>query len=210
MFHLKRHTTDNLAVCCPFKKCSKTFTLKSSFTSHISRHHDLCDKVTIPVAVQQEFESVNCLVNDEVTNDDTDVEVDEGGTFCAGTDLSQLLRSLAMFCLKLQAKFLLPASTIQSIVDEMETFQTLGFSVALQGLYEKLVSMNIPDPIAKDIVRDITKNNPFKTCAAGELCTHQTRQTFYKKFFKFVGAKEVYLGTDVRRIARFAQYVSIK
>jgi hypothetical protein len=129
MFHLKRHITDSLAVCCPFKKCDKTFTVKSSFTSYISRHHrdanayNLCDKVTIPVAIQQEVMSVNCMVNNEATNDNIDMEI-EGDTFWAGTDSSLLLRSLAMFYLKLQAKLLLPASTMQSVVDEMEAFQT--------------------------------------------------------------------------------------
>lgn len=78
------------------------------------------------------------------------MEVGESGTFCAGTDSLQLLRSRAIFYLKLQAKLLLPASTIHPLADEMETFHTLGSSVGLQGLSEKLVNMNISDTVERD------------------------------------------------------------
>jgi hypothetical protein len=216
MLHLKKHLTENVAVACPFNKCNKTFTVKSSFTSHISRIHrepsasDLCDKVTKPVEIPLEDVSLVSAVNVDLMNYDTDMEIDDCSVSCPVTDTSQLMRSLALFYLKLQAKLLLPASTIQSIVDEMETYHTLGLSVGLKNMSEKLASLNLPETFVKDIISDMLNNNPFKMCTAGELRSHQTRQTFYKRNFKFVSPKEIYLGTDENKIARFAQYVPIK
>lgn len=39
MSHLKDHICEGVSVTCPFDKCDKKFSRKSSFTSHISRCH---------------------------------------------------------------------------------------------------------------------------------------------------------------------------
>ena len=81
MLHLKRHLTENVAIACPFNKCNKIFTVKSSFTSHISRiHHepsasDLCDKMTKTVEIPLEDMSIVSTVNVNMMNDDTDMEL---------------------------------------------------------------------------------------------------------------------------------------
>ena len=38
--HLKQHIQDGVTVKCPFEKCCKSFKLKSSFSSHVSRCHE--------------------------------------------------------------------------------------------------------------------------------------------------------------------------
>ena len=37
--HLSDHIQESLTVTCPFDGCSKTFNIKTSFSSHISRYH---------------------------------------------------------------------------------------------------------------------------------------------------------------------------
>lgn len=37
--HLSSHIQDGLTVICPFDGCSKTFNVKTSFSSHVSRYH---------------------------------------------------------------------------------------------------------------------------------------------------------------------------
>ncbi len=37
--HLSSHIQEGLTVTCPFLGCSKTFSVKTSFSSHISRYH---------------------------------------------------------------------------------------------------------------------------------------------------------------------------
>lgn len=38
--HLSGHIDEGLTVTCPFDGCSKTFNVKSSFLTHISRYHE--------------------------------------------------------------------------------------------------------------------------------------------------------------------------
>jgi len=37
--HLKRHIAENVEIQCPFKACIKAFSVRSSFTAHVSRCH---------------------------------------------------------------------------------------------------------------------------------------------------------------------------
>lgn len=39
--HLRLHLSKKEKVCCPFKACGKTFSLRSSFTAQVSRKHKI-------------------------------------------------------------------------------------------------------------------------------------------------------------------------
>jgi len=62
------------------------------------------------------------------------------------------LKSIAMFYLKLQAKYLLPASTIQHIVEEFKTVNAFGQQHLCAWLRDKLKSCNVSDDIVADVV----------------------------------------------------------
>lgn len=53
-------------------------------------------------------------------------------------DDSLFLRNLALFYLKLQAKLLLPASTIQKIIEDLQSIHDISQSQLLFKLHEKL------------------------------------------------------------------------
>jgi len=117
-----------------------------------------------------------------------------------------------MFYLKLQAKFLLPATVIQSIVDEMQNLHTFGLLCGLKNLSDRLLELNVCESDINDLVRELQKriNSPFRACTSGELRTHRTRQTYFKKNFKFVEPKQIYLRENKHNVSRFAQYVPIQ
>lgn len=109
------------------------------FTAHISRKHrdiadrsisDLCRHSASPSSsVHFESDHFGPQVNETITKKATD----EGGMDIS-EDFSHLfLRNVSLFYLTLQGQFLLPASTIQNIV-EMQNIHELGKTYSLSKL----------------------------------------------------------------------------
>jgi len=136
-------------------------------------------------------------------------------TGTSGTDIpvvekTQLLDNLALFYLRLQSKYLLPATTIQIIVDEMQTVHDLDQALTFRHLAEKLISLGISHSETSTLLADLRSSDVFRHYNQGVLRSHHTRQTFYKNRFKHVQPVPNHLGQDTRRKACYAQYVSIK
>lgn len=103
--HLKTHTKDGLEIKCPFRDCDCSFTVSSSFDSHISRKHrsrrvdDLIDLVlhkSVPTEPLSEPEpGPSCSdVSDEQHEPEVPFAVDE----------ALFLHNLTLLYLKLQVK----------------------------------------------------------------------------------------------------------
>lgn len=58
-------------------------------------------------------------------------------------DQRQFLNSLAPFYHKMQAKMLLPASTIQKIIEEFQDVHSCGMKYVFWTVNEKLTSLNL-------------------------------------------------------------------
>ena len=213
--HLKRHIAENIEIQCPFKECTKGFSVRSSFTAHISRCHRerslsrLCESVlkSNETEAENSTDSEDAAPNHFSGDDEGNIYLNDADVV---TDSSQFVHSLAMFYLKLQAKFLLPATVIQSIMDEMQNLHTLGFLCGLKNLSGRLLELNICESDINCLVRELQANNPFHACTYGELRTHRTRQTYFKKNFKFVEPKQIYIGENKHNVSRFAQYVPVQ
>lgn len=117
-----------------------------------------------------------------------DEDIDTSGDF---GDL--YLRNVSLFYLKLQGKFLLPASTIQSIVEEMDNIHVLGQAYTLS----RLCSLLQNDTSLSD--DDIAK-----------VCDSVKESDTFKKMFHYVEPKKLLLGRDENGKDRFAYYVPIK
>jgi len=159
--------------------------------------------------------SRDCTTDDHVNAEhmsDSDNEIDFMATSETGSNADSELftRNLALFFLKLQSKLLLPASTIQSIVEEMETLHNLGLSVVLKNLSGKLLNLNVGVGEVKTLLKELFDYSPFHLSNTRELRTHQTRQTYFRTSFKYVCPTQVYLGQDNKNLSRYAQYVPIK
>ena len=202
--HLKHH---------PFRNCNKTFSVKSSFTAHLCRNHrdfsinllsDLVCKDYMEHFEDDEPDSVHdCESQEEVEN------CDEGNLLINAVDKDQYLHSLALFYLKLQAKTLLPASTIQDIIDEFQQIHSVGQSNLCSKLQERLLSLNVSEPVVEQIIKEVVTEDLLHACNS-VLKTDQTRRTFFKSHVNYVEPQELYLGEDVNGKSRFCQYIPIK
>lgn len=114
--HLKSHLLKNEMVKCPFSNCGKMFKVRSSFTAHISRAHKKDKELSIaltssaqPMTSTQEVCEDESTVNFEVYPDNIP----------GNTEIRTLYtKNLCMFFMKLQAKCLIPSSTVQLIIGD--------------------------------------------------------------------------------------------
>lgn len=139
--HLKEHIAEGREVCCPVTGCTSVFNIKSTFTSHMSRkHRDITDSsisdmyrdIAPQSSVATSTESAeSCSQRNEapVVSETGTEEEDISENFC---DL--YLRNVSLFYLKLQGRFLLPALTIQNIVEEVQNIHDLGQAYTLSRL----------------------------------------------------------------------------
>jgi len=207
--HLNFHFSDGsgISVPCPYDGCGKSFSIRSSFSSHISRkHRDTCTQ-NLAAAVLHDWAGEGCHVIEDVV---------DTGDDCIETHLLNVneqdafLKSIAMFYLKLQAKFLLPATTIQQILEEYKIVNAVGQQHICAWLQEKLKSCNVTDDIIAEVVSEFSKNDLLRNHTEGVLRSDSSRTSFFKSHLSYIAPIQIYLGEDDARKQRFAYYVPIK
>ena len=123
--HLKSHVSKKEEVKCPFRGCDKAFSSRLSFTAHISRKHKNDTYIQVSAmhfvhsVASQSFDvgqslSEECIVHDEPAEAPDPAQM---------KDL--YMRNLCMFYMKLQAKDLVRSSTIQMIVEEVDSLNSV-------------------------------------------------------------------------------------
>ncbi|XP_058268078.1 uncharacterized protein LOC131366977 [Hemibagrus wyckioides] len=116
-------------------------------------------------------------------------------------------RNLCMFYIKLQGQHLIPASTIQDIVEEMQNMHELGQTYTLNQLHFLLKGLSVSDEDIVKICDTVKKSDLFSACHTGPMRTAYSRAQCFKEIFKYVEPKRVFLGRDENRAERFAYYV---
>ena len=131
--HLREHIDVGTAVSCPFKWCF-IFQEIVIFIAHI-------------VWIQDENQD-NGLEHQIIDAADEDIFDDE--QIDETDNVKELyLKNLLLFYLKLESKCLLPASTIQNIVEAFKDIHRLGQSLILKKLQSCFKDLDIPDDKAK-------------------------------------------------------------
>lgn len=209
--HLKVHIGEGRHVPCPGKGCKHVFANKSSLTSHMSRKH----KNFAPEGINDLYKE-HCPQPPNVSNDTFDAEntVEAMPAADAATDGSEIdsqsyFRNLCLFYLKLQGQLLIPASTIQTIVEEMQTVHELGQVYTLNKLRSVLQSMTLSDEVVTKICDCIKESDLFSACHRGPLRTTYSRNQTFSKNFKYTSAKKVALGMDANMTHKFAYYIPL-
>ena len=106
---------------------------------------------------------MDCFVNPSSSQDidgDSDMQIDEPGQLSGeqtevcpeAVEENQFLRNVVMFYLKLQAKFLLPASVIQTIIEDYQQMHDISQSDVLFKLKEKLVNLGLTETDIENVV----------------------------------------------------------
>jgi hypothetical protein len=218
--HLRKHVVESHEISCPFVKCNKKFCKRSSFTSHLSRAHP---KLTFAVLdsrhkVNAAPESGTQILDGSASTVCTDVDSPETSDFdnaCTETEQSadfcqNFKRSLALVLLKLQTKLLIPASTVQLIVDEFAVVHAINKEYVITKTTEQLNSLGIPDQTVSTVVQDMKENDLLSFCSAGDLRNEYMRNKFFKQEFHYVEPTSYLLGLDRNRKETYGQYIPIK
>lgn len=134
----------------------------------------------------------------------------------AGTDLTldfreSFFRNLCLFYLKLQGQLLLPASTIQVIVEEMQNVHELGLDYTLSKLHSLLKDeLNQTDDVMARVFDCIKDSDLFSSSHKGPLRTTYARTRTFKHMFQYIEPKIIRLGYDENMRQRNAYYIPLK
>ena len=102
--------------------------------------------------------------------------------------------------MKLQGQHLLPVSTIQNIVEEIQNIHELGQTYTLNRLNLLLKDMSVSDEDIVKISDTIKQSDLFTACHTGPMRTAYSRTQCFKDMFKYVEPKKILLGRDENRI----------
>ena len=214
--HIKSHIRNGEKMACPFRNCSNEFVNISTFTSHLSRKHQnssvqhldysVSETESAPTHVDSPYENSLNIDNDQCT----EMEDQDDNYLSMQLDEAAYLNNLARFYLKLQSKQLLPASTIQNIIEGYQEVHDLGQLHLFSHISEKLKGHGISEDDTNDLLSDLKKHDLLTACNKGVLRTDQTRKTFFKSEFRYVDPIPIYLGENEKGKESFCQYVPIQ
>lgn len=213
--HLKDHIVEGRAVSCPVRGCTDVFKVKSSFTSHMSRKHRGFTESNISDLYRDSsayLSSAPTELHDSGPEFVTAGNVTDEDVMDTADDFNDLfLRNVCLFYLKLQGQFLLPASTTQNIVEEIQNIHELGQTYTLSKLTSLLKNeTSLSDDDISKVCQSVRESDLFSACHTGPMRTAHSRAQCFKKMFNYVEPKKVFLGRDENRIDRFAYYVPVR
>ncbi len=120
------------------------------------------------------------------------------------------LTNLALFYLRMQAKMLLPATTIQSLIEEFQVVHDSSIQHIFSKLRDELTKLNMPLTDIDKIIAGLNKNNLLRLYNEGVFRSDETRKTYFKRNFNYVAPKQVYLGRNASGKDCFLQYVPVR
>nr|XP_055062822.1 uncharacterized protein LOC129445851 isoform X2 [Misgurnus anguillicaudatus] len=125
-------------------------------------------------------------------------------------DSQAYLRNMSLFYLKLQGQLLIPASTIQTIVEEMQNVHELGQAYTIAKVSSFLKNdMSLSDEAVSKICDCIKESDLFSACHQGQLRTTYSRNQTFTKMFKYTEPQKVPLGTDDNMTQKCAYYIPV-
>lgn len=194
-------------VNCPFAKCGKTFKVRSLFTSHISRIHKHATAGQVSATCSVELVSTEPTF--DVMESGPAESVPESVDMPDDIDLRALYtKNLCMFYMKLQAKHLIPSSTIQMIIEEINDLHNTCSQHTKKQLKEVLKARtNLSD---SDVDEALSSLTDLHSSCSTPLSTGYTRKQFFFKNFNYVHPQPIHLGTDDNRSDRYSISLSKK
>ena len=125
-------------------------------------------------------------------------------------DGQSYLRNMCLFYLKLQGQLLIPASTIQTIVEEMQDVHDLGQAYTIIKVSSLLKNdLSLSDEAVTKICDCIKESDLFSASHQGQLRTTYTRNQTFTKMFKYTEPQKVALGMDKNMTQKCAYYIPV-
>lgn len=191
--------------------CEKTFTVTSTFSLHVSRNHKHDHIESLRPAVSENAAVSNSEPHSVEPGPDRDLDSvqEESDVFPESADSATFLQNLALFYLKLQAKYLLPVSLIQRIVEDFQGVHDVNQSHLLSEMQKKLSALSVNEGVIREILDVVKSEDLFRSYNTGLLRTNHTRKSVFKTHFNYVEPVPVYLGQNEFGKECFAQYVPV-
>ena len=171
--HLK-NLVEGRSVKCPVAGCQSTFTLKSSFTAHLSRKHPQCSVNNINY-IYREIAPQSSATACEEASQTLDGATEESTELPHNLD-ETFLRNVCLFYLKLQGQLLLPVSTIQITVEDTQNLHEFGLDYTLSKLNSLLKDeLNLADDVMGKVCDYIKDSDLFSSSHKVPLRTTYSR-----------------------------------
>lgn len=123
--------------------------------------------------------------------------------------ISLYITKLCMFYIRLQAKYLIPSSTIQMIVDEIHSLNGLSHQYTQDQLKVTLQSnTNLTESEIEGVLQTMKDTDLHASCSSTLSTEYLTRQ-YFQRNFSCVHPQAISLGTDENRKERYAQCIPI-
>jgi hypothetical protein len=122
--------------------------------------------------------------------------------------MKDLRENMALFYLKLYAKYLLPTSVIQDIIEQFNEINEEVTTISDNKLRETLNSMFVDKEILNDALKEFNNRSILKQIN-GTFDTHYKRMQYLKKEFNFVAPREILLGQNKLKQDCYMQYVPL-
>lgn len=202
--HSEKHMKAGMSVECPIRNCVKSYQNKSSLYAHIYKQHRVDKSIKNNLLVKQpQFSDTEILPDDSASKIScSDVMPDDAEVISETCE--SVNERIALFFLKLQAKHLVPSSTITVIAEGFKDLMSVQSSVWLQNIKNELnsssTSVNFAEPSFETIV-----NTDIFNC----MSTSHNRLTYYSNYFQFVKPVTYALGRNQYHEECSFQYVSI-
>ena len=187
--HLKFHISNQQEIVCPYQKCRKKYTVLSSFTGHLTRSHKKhVDQKVINTGSNFEISTENSGSQQMLNEEPLEIEIQQDILlpqehakieFNSNIEADLFLENIAQFYLKLGSQFLIPVSTIQYIVSEINNMHNDNQVITQHKLKEQLLACNITPNKIDQILTDSFNSSPF-------IETNKTLETDFKRksFYK--------------------------
>ncbi|XP_034238378.1 uncharacterized protein LOC117643547 [Thrips palmi] len=206
MSHIKLHLSAGFKVKCPFPKCTKKYSVLSSFTGHVTRTHKN-QKTLVPSCVPSSLpqEENDFLYEDShVDNEDLYLTTHEANF---KNDKQLWLDSFAQFYMRLEYEHLIPQETVQNICEEMKMVHDVNLDFISMRLKSRLSSEGLAAEKVDEILKDCLPSQSSKP-----LSTSYLRRQYYINNFLYVAPVPVKLPPPKKypHLKRYFYYVPLK
>ncbi len=129
-----------------------------------------------------------------------------------GSAQDKCTENMALFFLGLQAKHLVPISTVSAIANEMKVLQDIQHEFTMDLFSRGLQEYGVPDEALQNLGKHVYEQSPIQGAlheSSGTLSTHHKRLQYYRKEFSLVEPVQITLGHDDKGKAKHFNYVPI-
>ena len=185
--HLKQHVRDRFSVNCPIINCSKSYSVISSLTSHLSRchRHLLSGDASMQMNSfdETDFEAESREIVDQ-SNETSNGDISGNSSSMPNAELP--LNKHAMFLMCLKYKHLIPDSVVDNISQKIASLFHYHEKLLTNTILPILQINRVLKNVSAEICESITSCLSCSFYFDGELRSSYCRKLFFENSVKLV------------------------